>query len=424
MKHKKSLIILIVVLAIVVFAFVGHNIYRYPAMLRNLSDNSLNDSQTEELRNKITNQSDINILVAYFSYSGTTKNIAVTLSEKTGGDLFEIATQDSYSDVYKESNREIRRNERPALINTVENMEKYDIVFVGYPVWWHATPAPVNTFLESYDLSGKLIIPFCTSGESDIDETMPTFLQSCDGLAVYGERRLSGTGEIDSWLLDLGLTEIDTTNTQENIESDKNNVAESETDTQTAQVEEDSSKENGGRILIAYFTAAENSGVDAVSSASYSVVNGTAVGRVGAIADMIQENTGGDLFSIQTSVVYPADGGELIDYAAKEQSENARPELTSHIENLDEYDVIFIGYPNWWYDMPMVMYSFFEEYDFSGKTIIPFNVHNGSRFSSTISTIQELEPDAVVIEDGFTINERNVPNAAEDVTDWLKGLKF
>lgn len=215
-----------------------------------------------------------------------------------------------------------------------------------------------------------------------------------------------------------------TANTQENIVSDKNNVAESETDTQTAQVEEDSSKESGGRILIAYFTAAENSGVDAVSSASYSVVNGTAVGRVGAIADMIQENTGGDLFSIQTSVVYPAEGGELIDYAAKEQSENARPELTSHIENLDEYDVIFVGYPNWWYDMPMVMYSFFEEYDFSRKTIIPFNVHNGSRFSSTISTIQELEPDAVVIENGFTVNERNVPDAAEDVQTWLDGLNL
>ena len=221
-----------------------------------------------------------------------------------------------------------------------------------------------------------------------------------------------------------GKQNASTANTQENIVSDKNNVAESETNTQTAQVGEDSSKESGGRILIAYFTAAENSGVDAVSSASYSVVNGTAVGRVGAIADMIQENTGGDLFSIQTSVVYPAEGGELIDYAAKEQSENARPELTSHIENLDEYDVIFVGYPNWWYDMPMVMYSFFEEYDFSGKTIIPFNVHNGSRFSSTISTIQELEPDAVVIENGFTVNERNVPDSAEDVQTWLDGLNL
>lgn len=72
-------------------------------------------------------------------------------------------------------------------------------------MWWHATPAPINTFLESYSLSGKLIIPFCTSGGSDIDETMPTFLNSCDGLAVYGERRISETSQIDGWLLELGL---------------------------------------------------------------------------------------------------------------------------------------------------------------------------------------------------------------------------
>lgn len=108
-----------------------------------------------------------------------------------------------------------------------------------------------------------------------------------------------------------------------------------------------SEQSSGSNILIAYFTAAENSGVDAVASASYSTVNGEAVGRLRAIADMIQQNTGGDLFSIQTSVVYPTDGGELIDYAAQEQDENARPELTSHIENLDQYDTIFVGYPNW-----------------------------------------------------------------------------
>lgn len=83
--------------------------------------------------------------------------------------------------------------------------------------------------------------------------------------------------------------------------------------------------ESGNRILIAYFTAAENSGVDAVSSASYSTVNGEAMGRLRAIANMIQDETGGELFSIHTSVVYPADGGELIDYAAEEQRDNVRP---------------------------------------------------------------------------------------------------
>lgn len=135
-------------------------------------------------------------------------------------------------------------------------------------------------------------------------------------------------------------------------------------------------------------------------------------------------DAGGILFSIRTSVVYPADGGELIDYAAQEQEENARPELTTHIENLDGYDTIFIGYPNWWADLPMAVYSFFDEYDFSGKTIIPFNVHNGSRFSRTIQTIQELEPDATVVEDGFTVSEQTVADAAEDVAAWLEGLGY
>lgn len=206
MKHKKGWIAGIVGIAVIVLLFGGYNLYRYPAMLRSLSDNSLNDSQVEELREEILSQSDVKVLVAYFSYSGTTRNAANALSERTGGDLFEITPQDSYSNVYRESNSEIRNNERPALTDTVENMEEYDIVFVGYPVWWHATPAPINTFLESYDLTGKLIIPFCTSGGSDIDETMPTFLHSCDGLAVYGERRISGTDQIDGWLSELGMT--------------------------------------------------------------------------------------------------------------------------------------------------------------------------------------------------------------------------
>ena len=192
-------------------------------------------------------------------------------------------------------------------------------------------------------------------------------------------------------------------------------------DTKNAQTEE---KQESGKILIAYFTAAENSGVDAVSSASYTTIGGTAVGRLRAVADMIQENTDGDLFSIQTAVVYPSDGGELIDYAAEEQDENARPELTSHIEDLDQYGTIFVGFPTWWYEMPQALYSFFDEYDFSGKTIIPFNVHNGSRFSGTIDTIKELELDATVVEDGFTVSERDVAEASEDVAEWLNGLGY
>lgn len=225
----------------------------------------------------------------------------------------------------------------------------------------------------------------------------------------------------------------DTKNTQTEEKQENSQTAaepaESSTNDEPAETTDTASEggdtaQSGSKVLIAYFTAAENSGVDAVASASYTTINGTAVGRLRAAADMIQENTDGDLFSIQTSVVYPADGGELIDYAAEEQDENARPELTSHIEDLDQYDTIFVGFPTWWYDMPQALYSFFDEYDFSGKTIIPFNVHNGSRFSGTIDTIKELEPDATVVEDGFTVSERDVAEASEDVAEWLDGLGY
>lgn len=202
------------------------------------------------------------------------------------------------------------------------------------------------------------------------------------------------------------------------------NTSSSQTEQSSLGEENASGTGTGSNILIAYFTAAENSGVDAVASASYTTVDGNAVGRVRALADMIQAETGGDLFSIHTATVYPSDGGELIDFAAQEQDQNVRPELTSHIENLEQYDTIFIGYPNWWYDMPMALYSFLDEYDFSGKTIIPFNTHNGSRFSNTIQTIQELEPDATVIEDGFTVNERDVAEAAGDIATWLDELGY
>lgn len=177
-------------------------------------------------------------------------------------------------------------------------------------------------------------------------------------------------------------------------------------------------------ILIVYFTAAENSDVDAISSASVTVVDGVAKGNVRVVADMIHEYTGGDLYSIQTSVRYPGNGNKLIDYASEEQNNDARPELTSHIESFEQYDVVFIGYPTWWYDLPQVMYSFFDEYDFSGKTIIPFNSANGSQFSGTIGTIQQLEPEAKVITDGLSVHQNRVSGAQSEVEDWIKRLGF
>lgn len=146
-------------------------------------------------------------------------------------------------------------------------------------------------------------------------------------------------------------------------------------------------------------------------------------GNTGVVADMIAQQTGGELFSIQTVKTYPSDYDGTIDEGQEEKNNDEHPELSTHIENLDEYDTIFVGFPNWWYGMPIAMYSFFEEYDFSGKTIVPFCTSGGSGFSDALDVIAEYEPDAAIL-DGLSISASDAVNAESDVESWLESLGF
>lgn len=174
-----------------------------------------------------------------------------------------------------------------------------------------------------------------------------------------------------------------------------------------------------GKVLVAYFTWPETNGVDASSGASRVIANGKVYGNTEYIAGIIAEATGGDLFAIQTERSYPGSHGELVDEAKREAEAKERPRLVTHIENLKDYDVIFVGYPNWWYDMPMAIYTFFEEYDLGGKTVIPFCTHGGSRFSRSVETISEMEKNARVVS-GPSVAGRDVPNARQTVRNWLE----
>lgn len=176
-----------------------------------------------------------------------------------------------------------------------------------------------------------------------------------------------------------------------------------------------------GKALVVYFSVPETDGVDASSGASRIVSNGKVVGSTQYIASIISEATGSDLFEIKTVHAYPGSHKALIDAAKAEIDNNSRPRLATHIKNLDTYDVVFVGFPNWWYDMPMPLYSFFDEYDFSGKTIIPFCTHGGSRFSDAVKTIRGLEPKASV-SDGYAISRNRVGEAKSNVLTWLKQI--
>lgn len=190
---------------------------------------------------------------------------------------------------------------------------------------------------------------------------------------------------------------------------------------------EDDAAENtevpiGSNILIAYFTVPETDGVDTVANASRVATEDGVVGNTEFIAMEIQKNLGGDLSAIETVQEYPGSHDPLLEFAYNEKSDDARPELSAHIESLDGYDYIFVGFPNWNADLPMPLYTFFEEYDFSGKTIIPFVTHGGSGFSGTIHTIQSLEPDAAVIEAGLSVSRNSVAGAQADVKSWTDSL--
>jgi flavodoxin len=178
-----------------------------------------------------------------------------------------------------------------------------------------------------------------------------------------------------------------------------------------------------GEILITYFSFPETEGVDAESGASRVIVNETLYGSTQYIAEVIGEATGGELFRIETVQQYPGLHEPLIEQALREKDEHVRPEIKTKIENSDEYDVIFIGYPNWWGDLPMPLYTFLEEYDFSGKTIIPFNTHGGSGLSSTVSSIAGIQKGATVVQ-GFTLSRNSVGSARDNVLNWLKEIGF
>lgn len=142
-------------------------------------------------------------------------------------------------------------------------------------------------------------------------------------------------------------------------------------------------------------------------------------GNTKGIAEEIQRQTGADLFEITLVNPYSSDYNTVLDQAQQDQNEQARPELASHVENMEQYDTIILGYPNWWASIPMPVASFLEEYNFSGKTIIPFCSHGGGRFGQSLTAITKLVPDAAMGE-ALSVHYSGDSGLPSDIADWLE----
>lgn len=181
--------------------------------------------------------------------------------------------------------------------------------------------------------------------------------------------------------------------------------------------DDDKTVNENSKILVVYFSQPDNVDDSTVE------IDGETLGNTQYMAYVIQKNTGANIFRILPETPYPTDHKTLVDLASDEKAQSARPAMQGTIENFDKYDTVFVGYPNWWGDMPMILYTFFDTYDLAGKTVVPFNTHGGSGFSGTVSTIRRLEPDATVL-NGLSVSRNKIQDAEQEIIDWVRQLGF
>lgn len=180
------------------------------------------------------------------------------------------------------------------------------------------------------------------------------------------------------------------------------------------------------RVLSVFFSMPETddpNGMTQEEDNSTVVIDGTVFGNVQYMANTIQETVGGDVYRIEAAVPYTTDHEALVDQASAEKASAARPALLAATPDLSDYDVVFFGYPIWWSDFPMVVYTFLEEVDMAGKTVVPFVCHGGSGFAGTRETLAGLQPNANVLTDnGLSISRNSIQDAGDQVASWAQSV--
>ncbi|MBU3201082.1 hypothetical protein LL037_05585 [Clostridium estertheticum] len=179
---------------------------------------------------------------------------------------------------------------------------------------------------------------------------------------------------------------------------------------------------NTGKILVTYFSrvgdTSSGDGVDAVTSASLRAGDNVPIGNTGVIANMIKKAVGGDIVQIQTVTPYPKDYVATRNQYKKELASGYMPPVGTKIENMDSYDIVYLGYPTWGMRLPPAVKSFLSEYNFSGKTIVPFNTNGGYGLGDTVNSIKEFCPNAAVLE-AFSVRGKEAASSQDAVHAWL-----
>ncbi|WP_167147779.1 flavodoxin [Actinomyces sp. ZJ308] len=199
---------------------------------------------------------------------------------------------------------------------------------------------------------------------------------------------------------------------------------EDESDTPRGKTSQVAVATDSSRMIVVYFSVPETdktTGLTEEEENSVIVVDGQALGNTQYVAQLIAQDTRAQTARIETVEAYPLDHQQLIDKARKEQDDKARPQI-QQLPDMSSYDTIFLGYPIWWSDIPMPLYTFLEQTDLKGKTIIPFSTHGGSGLSGTPEAIAGAASGATVSDHALSISRDQMDGAPQAVTSWLSEL--
>ena len=212
--------------------------------------------------------------------------------------------------------------------------------------------------------------------------------------------------------------EVSSSSIQQSSSQSSTPVEESSSQSDTSEPVEESNDPNASSESTGEANSLNDSSAPAETASQSLVVYFSWSGNTENVAKSIQAQTDSDIFEIVPATPYSDDYNTVVDLAQEEQRNNARPAISGDIENLEQYDVIYVGFPNWWGDMPMILYTFFDTYDLSGKTVALFCTSGGSGLSNTVDEVKSLEPNATVTE-GLHIGSGSSSNPDSAVSEWL-----
>lgn len=344
------------------------------------------------------------VLVAYFSGTGTTRGVAENIVTALGTDtatLHEIIPEQPYTAAdldYTNSNcRSVTEqhdpNARPTISNSVSDMEQYDVVFLGYPIWNNDAPRIIYTFLESENLSGKTIVPFCTSGGSGIANSVSNIRGLAGGATWMDGRRCYSSDTVDAltgWIDGLGL----------GLDS---SPAPAPTPEPTPVPTPTPAPSGEAKVLVAYFSATNTTK---------------------PLAEYIADSLDADIYEIVPATPYTSadlNYSNSSSRATVEQNDpSARPAIDRSVSSMEQYDIVFLGYPIWWGQAPRIINTFLESYDFNGKIIVPFCTSGSSGIGSSATNLHSLTNGATWL-DGRRFSGGTSRNT---MIEWVNGLNL